>query len=136
MPSQNPVSVTVDHLGYPWVANDQGEIYNFNGFEWIKQIGDAHRFGIGVSGKVWALNAYGQPNEILVQERIYLNAAAHNLGTWVNGSKAESNYRASNPAKRVHTYSTEFETSASTCSHTHSTGTQSEWTADILRKAG
>ena len=38
---KDPMKITMDFKGRPWIINTYGEIYNFTGAEWIRQAGEA-----------------------------------------------------------------------------------------------
>ena len=71
----NPRRVDVDQYGQALISDIYGQIWSQDGLYFALQEGYAIDIGASDNKAIWALNQYGEPKNIEVQERIYLSGA-------------------------------------------------------------
>jgi hypothetical protein len=55
------VSISVDPSGSPWVTNNSGQIYHWNGSTWVHVPGCGEDIGVGFFGSVWVVGCNPVP---------------------------------------------------------------------------
>ena len=127
-----PTRITVDQWGQGWVVTITGDVFRFDGIEWVPQFGNAVDVGVGTTtdkdSSIWILNAYGEAIEITECERIWPTSAE------LCGGGGPSNCSAAlGPIKRGVELSPEL--AGKTCARSDFCG-DDQWSTSLVRRHG
>jgi hypothetical protein len=130
----NPRRIDVDQYGQALISDIYGQIWSQDGLYFVLQEGYAIEIGASNNEAIWALNQYGEPKKIEVQERIYLSGAKQ-LTTYVSAAQPLHLCIASNPIKAVEEFKSNLASSPYTCSCS-TLELRPQWSATVVLKEG